>query len=96
MIPGLPTMGGMELIIILVVVLLLFGAKRIPGLARSLGTGVREFRQGVSEKNPADKEGKVRELEKEGKEPPAQEEEKDAPSSKEEAHAQTEEQRLGV
>ncbi|ABG04916.1 twin-arginine translocation protein, TatA/E family [Rubrobacter xylanophilus DSM 9941] len=40
--------GGTELIILLVIILLLFGAKRIPELARGLGTGVREFRKGTS------------------------------------------------
>ena len=47
LIPGLPTVGGPELIILLVIILLLFGAKRIPELAKGLGSGVREFRQGV-------------------------------------------------
>jgi sec-independent protein translocase protein TatA len=42
----LPTVHGPELIIILVIILLLFGAKRIPELAKGLGTGVREFRRG--------------------------------------------------
>jgi len=36
-----------HLIIVLVVVLLLFGAKRIPELARGLGSGVREFKKGA-------------------------------------------------
>jgi sec-independent protein translocase protein TatA len=36
-----------HLIIILVIVLLLFGAKRVPELARGLGEGVREFRRGT-------------------------------------------------
>jgi sec-independent protein translocase protein TatA len=35
-----------HLIIVLVIVLLLFGGKRIPELAKGLGTGVREFRKG--------------------------------------------------
>jgi len=39
----------MELIIALVIILLLFGAKRIPELARGLGSGVREFRAGTRE-----------------------------------------------
>ena len=47
LIPGLPTAGPMELIIVLVVILLLFGAKRIPELARGLGRGVREFKAGT-------------------------------------------------
>jgi sec-independent protein translocase protein TatA len=48
MIPGLPQVGGMELIILLFILLLLFGAKRIPNLARSLGSGLGEFRKGAS------------------------------------------------
>jgi sec-independent protein translocase protein TatA len=43
----IPNVGGTELIILLVIVLLLFGAKRIPELAKGLGSGVREFRKGV-------------------------------------------------
>jgi sec-independent protein translocase protein TatA len=37
-----------HLIIVLAIVLLLFGAKRIPELAKGLGTGIKEFREGVS------------------------------------------------
>ena len=48
MIPALPQVGGTELVILLVIILLLFGAKRILQLARSLGSGTREFRQGIS------------------------------------------------
>jgi sec-independent protein translocase protein TatA len=44
---GLPK--GSELIIILLVVLLLFGARKLPELARSLGASAKEFRKGVSE-----------------------------------------------
>lgn len=45
--PGFGSLGGTELIIALVIILLLFGAKRIPELARGLGSGVREFRAGT-------------------------------------------------
>ncbi len=55
LIPGLPTAGPMELIIVLVVILLLFGAKRIPELARGLGSGVREFKAGTKEGQLEDK-----------------------------------------
>ena len=44
---GFGSFGGTELIIALVIILLLFGAKRIPELARGLGSGVREFRRGT-------------------------------------------------
>lgn len=49
MVPCLFNFGTGEIIIILVVVLLLFGAKRIPELARGLGRGVSSFRQGLNE-----------------------------------------------
>ena len=49
MIPGLPQVGATELIIVLTIILLFFGAKRIPELARSLGRGKREFHRGASE-----------------------------------------------
>jgi sec-independent protein translocase protein TatA len=48
-IPGLPQVGPLELVILLSIVLLFFGAKRIPELARSLGKGTREFRKSASE-----------------------------------------------
>ena len=48
MIPGLPQLGGTELLIVLFILLLLFGAKRIPNLARSLGSGIGEFRKEAS------------------------------------------------
>jgi sec-independent protein translocase protein TatA len=48
-IPGLPQVGATELIILLTIILLFFGAKRIPELARSIGKGTREFRKGASE-----------------------------------------------
>lgn len=40
---------GQELLIILVVVLLLFGARKLPELARSLGASAKEFRKGIQE-----------------------------------------------
>jgi sec-independent protein translocase protein TatA len=47
--PLLFGLGGQELIIILAVVLLLFGAKKIPELARGLGKGIREFKDASQE-----------------------------------------------
>lgn len=41
--------GWGELLIILLVVLLLFGAKRLPDLARSLGKSINEFKKGREE-----------------------------------------------
>ena len=52
----LGSIGMPELIIGLVVILLLFGAKRVPELARGLGSGVREFKKGTQEGEVEDKE----------------------------------------
>ena len=38
-------LGGWELILILAVVLLLFGARKLPDLARGLGQGIKEFKK---------------------------------------------------
>jgi len=43
--------GFPELILILVIVLLLFGAKKLPEIARSLGLGVKEFKKSVKDIN---------------------------------------------
>lgn len=42
-------LGGWEMLLILFIVLLLFGAKKIPDLARGLGRGIREFKDASSE-----------------------------------------------
>ena len=44
MVPGLP-----EILIVLLIVVLLFGAKRIPGLARGIGKSVTSFKAGMRE-----------------------------------------------
>jgi len=43
------TPGPLELILIFAVVLLIFGAKRIPEIARGIGKGIREFKDATSE-----------------------------------------------
>src|SRR5579863_10539584 len=45
---GTSLLAPTHLIILLVIVLLLFGAKRLPEIGRSLGTGMREFKDSVS------------------------------------------------
>ena len=56
--------GWQEILLIIVIVLLLFGAKRIPEVMRSIGKGVRELKQGMKdvdstepEKNSKDDKG---------------------------------------
>jgi|GEM_PF-1096252 len=43
--------GPMELVLIFLVILLLFGAKRIPEILKSFGEGVKEFKKGMSNLN---------------------------------------------
>ena len=45
-----------DLIIALVIVLLIFGPKRLPSLGKSLGHGIREFKDGITGKSSADEE----------------------------------------
>lgn len=47
-------MGGWEWVILLVIVLLLFGAKRLPDLARSVGRSMKIFRSEVKDLRPDD------------------------------------------
>ena len=47
-------LGYQELLIILVIVLILFGANRLPDLAKSLGSSVKEFKKGINEANKVD------------------------------------------
>lgn len=47
-------LGGPELIAVLIIVLLLFGAKRLPDLGRSLGSGMREFKGAITGKDRDD------------------------------------------
>ena len=42
-------MGTMELVVIGVILVLLFGASKIPALARSLGSSVNEFKKGMKD-----------------------------------------------
>ncbi len=43
-------LGTWELILIVAILVLIFGAKRIPDIARSIGKGIREFRKGLEER----------------------------------------------
>jgi sec-independent protein translocase protein TatA len=44
----LPGIGPMELIVVLVIALLIFGPKKLPDLGRSIGSGMREFKNSVT------------------------------------------------
>jgi sec-independent protein translocase protein TatA len=47
----MPNIGAPEIILLLLVALLLFGAKRLPEIGRSLGSGMREFKESVTGEN---------------------------------------------
>ncbi len=47
----MPNIGPTELIIVLVIVLVIFGPKKLPGLGRSLGTSMREFKDSITGKD---------------------------------------------
>ena len=44
----MPNIGPLEIIIVLIIALVVFGPKRLPELGRSMGKGIREFRGTVS------------------------------------------------
>ena len=44
-------MGGLEIVIVLIIILLFFGARRIPELARSFGVGARELKKAAKEED---------------------------------------------
>ena len=47
----MPNIGPLEIVGLLILALLLFGAKRLPEIGRSLGSGMREFKDSVSGKS---------------------------------------------
>ena len=48
------TPGPLEIVIILVIVLIIFGPKRLPDLGKSLGRGMREFKDSITGKDDDD------------------------------------------
>lgn len=58
----LGNLGPMELFIILVIVLVVFGAKRVPEIGASIGKGIREFKKNIS-----DVDRQIREPEREAR-----------------------------
>ena len=50
----MPTIGPMEMVVIFAIALIVFGPKRLPELGKSLGHGMREFKDSVTAKVDAD------------------------------------------
>ena len=80
-------MGGLEIVIVLIIILLFFGARRIPELARSFGVGARELKKAASEE---DDENQAKESKESNKAEARERGEKTEPSQQ--ADARPEEQ----
>ncbi|MFM9164669.1 MAG: twin-arginine translocase TatA/TatE family subunit [Solirubrobacterales bacterium] len=52
----MPSIGPLELGIVLVIILLIFGPKRLPGLGKQLGSGMREFKESITGRGGKDDE----------------------------------------
>ena len=52
----MPNIGPLELAIVLVIALVIFGPKRLPDLGRSLGSGMREFKDSITGKDDDEKQ----------------------------------------
>jgi sec-independent protein translocase protein TatA len=52
--------GWQEILIIVLIALLLFGARKIPELARSIGKGIKEFKKGLREIESSDEDNKTK------------------------------------
>jgi sec-independent protein translocase protein TatA len=55
----MPNLGPMEIGLIVLILLLLFGATRLPKLGRSMGQSIRGFKKGLNEDLPADEDDKM-------------------------------------
>lgn len=58
LVPMIPTLGFSELIIIFLIIIVLFGATRLPQIGRGLGEGIRNFKKGIRNDEPEQLEGK--------------------------------------
>jgi sec-independent protein translocase protein TatA len=70
--------GPLELIIVLVIALVVFGPKKLPELGRSLGTGMREFKDSITGGDKDDDEDDPPKLASSGDDEPASSEKHDA------------------
>ena len=50
----MPSLGPMELIVILAIALIVLGPKRLPDAGRSVGKGIREFKEGIAGRDKDD------------------------------------------
>ena len=55
----MPNIGPLEIIIVLFIVLVIFGPKRLPELGRSMGRGMREFKDSITGKDDDEKKPEI-------------------------------------
>ena len=55
----MPNLGPTELIIILLIVILLFGAKKIPEIAKGLGKGIKDFKGAMKDEDAKSEAAKI-------------------------------------
>ncbi|HEY5977078.1 MAG TPA: twin-arginine translocase TatA/TatE family subunit [Solirubrobacterales bacterium] len=60
----MPSVGPMEIAIVLIIALVIFGPKRLPDLGKSLGKGIREFKGSIDNDEPEPKKVEVEEPER--------------------------------
>jgi sec-independent protein translocase protein TatA len=68
----MPNVGPLELAIVLIIALVIFGPKRLPELGRSMGRGIREFRSSISGKGDDEEDESSQPAQIEGAEKPVE------------------------
>lgn len=81
----MPNIGPLELAIVAIIALVIFGPKRLPELGKSLGSGMREFKSSIS----GDKDDDPPEIENGFEEPPVEAEPTSVAAAKADTEAQT-------
>ncbi len=57
----IPTLGPMELVIILVIIIVLFGANRLPQIGKGIGEGIKNFKRGMKAAEEEDEPARLTE-----------------------------------